>query len=212
MASLGGLARTAEIFQASKLVLGSTKVRGATATLCPQPSFSNHTLQIPLCKSHFEERKVAPAILVGSLKSWPQCVLWFFECAFDCPGLPQVAEDPAFVSVSVTASSWLPMEVVEPGPSLLESLLQCQRRGYGVVAAADAGLFLHPEVVPLGNFSFPTKTILLLGGERTGLPADLLPVIAASAECVISCIRRLPLTFSRTESTMLIARQSYHGD
>jgi hypothetical protein len=68
----------------------------------------------------------------------------------------------------VTSERWLPL--LEVGPRDLGSYLQeMRRRGYALVGVEQAA-----GSVPLQAFAFPTRCVLLLGNEQSGVPQELI--------------------------------------
>ena len=55
---------------------------------------------------------------------------------------------------------------------LTSYLLDMKQQGYALV-----GLEQTTRSIPLPHFQFPTKTLLLLGKEKQGIPADLLSLL-----------------------------------
>lgn len=81
---------------------------------------------------------------------------------------PPPQKHPEFKTLSRASHEWLSTPVA--APSELEDLLNLlQRRGYTVVAVEQT-----TGSVPVTSFAFPRKCVLLLGAERTGVPARLL--------------------------------------
>ncbi|XP_077879195.1 tRNA (guanosine(18)-2'-O)-methyltransferase TARBP1 isoform X1 [Ictidomys tridecemlineatus] len=76
--------------------------------------------------------------------------------------------DKQFQHLSVSAEQWLPL--VEVKPHQLPSYLQQKRAaGYTVIGVEQTA---HSS--DLAQFCFPEKSLLLLGNEREGIPANLL--------------------------------------
>lgn len=88
-----------------------------------------------------------------------------------------VQNDPDFASISVSANSWMPLE--EVSPENLASYLQMMRaRGYKLV-----GLEQTEKSVLLPEYSFDaSKTLLILGAEKEGIPADILELLEDTIE------------------------------
>ena len=105
--NLGGLARTAEIFGASKLVIGNKNVL-------------NNRL---------------------------------------------------FQTVSVTAEKWIDIDECEP-KDLYEYLCGLQEKGYSIVGVEQTS-----KSTSLEKYQFPTKTVLLLGREKTGIPSQFIHML-----------------------------------
>lgn len=85
-----------------------------------------------------------------------------------------VVADRAFRKLAVSAQHWQPLSVCPPD-ALADWLVHMAGQGYTVLA-----LTRHPEAVPLPQAMFPKRTVLLLGRELTGIPADLLQICAAA--------------------------------
>ena len=105
--NLGGLARTAEIFGASKLVIGSKKV----------------------------------------------------------------LENKLFQSVSVTAEKWIDIDECPP-EELYAYLENMQQSGYSIIGVEQTS-----QSTSLEKYTFPTKTVLLLGREKTGIPSQFIHML-----------------------------------
>nr|CAD7587480.1 unnamed protein product [Timema genevievae] len=85
-------------------------------------------------------------------------------------------EDKQFQSLSVTAEKWI--NILEVKPHLLpEYLKNMKRNGYKVVGAEQTS-----NSISLVNMVFPVKSILLLGNEKGGIPANLLPLLDVCVE------------------------------
>lgn len=80
----------------------------------------------------------------------------------------QVTETPAFRNLAASAHHWQPL-IACPPSLLLTWLTQQRQQGYTLVAlAADR------EAVPLMEFTFPRRSVLVLGRELTGIPPEVL--------------------------------------
>lgn len=91
---------------------------------------------------------------------------------FNCESLVidnrRILTDPAFLSLSVNAEHWLP--IVEAPAADIASFLALKRAdGYTIV-----GLEQTSDSVPLHQFHFPARCVLVLGEEKHGMPARLL--------------------------------------
>jgi tRNA G18 (ribose-2'-O)-methylase SpoU len=88
-----------------------------------------------------------------------------------------VTEHPEFGTISVSASSWTPIEEVNCDD--VREWLQTMKRdgGWSLV-----GLEQTDESVSLPSFSWPRKTILILGAEKEGIPMDVLRLLDATVE------------------------------
>jgi tRNA G18 (ribose-2'-O)-methylase SpoU len=80
----------------------------------------------------------------------------------------EMTENPAFRNSAASAHHWQPLWEC-PSNALPDWLNQQQQVGYTIIAM-DA----HPTAIPLPRFRFPLQTVLLLGQELTGIPADLI--------------------------------------
>lgn len=87
-----------------------------------------------------------------------------------------VLQDKTFQDLAVSADHWLPMEEV-PEAQLTDYLLAQKHNGYTLV-----GLEQTSTSHALQSYTFPDKTILLLGNEKRGIPVDLLQLLDASVE------------------------------
>ncbi|XP_053316169.1 probable methyltransferase TARBP1 [Spea bombifrons] len=76
--------------------------------------------------------------------------------------------DKQFQYLSVSAEQWLPL--VEVKPSQLIGYLQLKKaQGYTIIGVEQTA-----KSVDLTEYSFPEKSLLLLGNEREGIPANLI--------------------------------------
>jgi tRNA guanosine-2'-O-methyltransferase len=79
-----------------------------------------------------------------------------------------IAQHPQFKNLAASAHHWQPLMAC-PVDALSSWLQNQQQAGYAVIALdADAA------AIPLPRFCFPLHSVLVLGQELTGLPADLL--------------------------------------
>jgi tRNA G18 (ribose-2'-O)-methylase SpoU len=93
--------------------------------------------------------------------------------------LPDLAiiSDPTFQSLCVTADMWVPMREVPP-TALTAWLRAKAQEGYTLV-----GLEQTAESTPLQEYEFcNSKTVLVMGKEREGIPADVLNVLHDTVE------------------------------
>ncbi|KAF6260973.1 hypothetical protein COO60DRAFT_830876 [Scenedesmus sp. NREL 46B-D3] len=88
----------------------------------------------------------------------------------------RVAADAAFTSISVTAERWVPIEEVKEA-ALLSWLATKQAQGYALV-----GLEQTAESTCLPEFRFPSKTVLVLGREKEGIPPEIISMLDATVE------------------------------
>ncbi|KAJ3361205.1 Tar (HIV-1) RNA binding protein 1, partial [Kappamyces sp. JEL0680] len=82
-----------------------------------------------------------------------------------------VQKDPLFLTTSVTADRWMPMKEVKVA-QLEEYLLEQKSLGWSLIGIEQA-----TKSVSLERFSFPKKSLLLLGKEKEGIPTELLPLM-----------------------------------
>lgn len=85
-------------------------------------------------------------------------------------------EDKVFQSLSVTAHKWVPIREVYEA-CLPEYLQHKKSQGYTLVGVEQTA-----NSVSLNDFRFPTKTLLLLGNEKEGIPADLISLLDVCVE------------------------------
>ncbi|CAL1149002.1 unnamed protein product [Cladocopium goreaui] len=99
-----------------------------------------------------------------------------FHCEALCLPNLKVTSEQAFQSISVTAEKWLPLRGV-PKPKLKEELLKLRKSGYALVGVEQT----HTSV-PLDQWNFSENTAILLGAEKEGIDADLLPLLDGCVE------------------------------
>ena len=87
-----------------------------------------------------------------------------------------VAQEPQFQSISVSANLWMPIQEV-PEVELPGWLSQMAGQGWTLV-----GLEQTPDSVSAPHYTWPAKTVLLLGREKEGIPASLLSLLHATVE------------------------------
>ncbi|MEA5465481.1 TrmH family RNA methyltransferase [Leptothoe sp. PORK10 BA2] len=80
--------------------------------------------------------------------------------------LPRVDESWEFRKIAASAQQWQRVEYCPPD-QLLQWLVQ--QTGYRIVA-----LTVQATAQPLTDYAFAAKTLLLLGRELTGIPANIL--------------------------------------
>ncbi|KAI5088024.1 putative methyltransferase TARBP1 isoform X3, partial [Silurus meridionalis] len=84
--------------------------------------------------------------------------------------------DKQFQALSVSSELWLPL--MEVKPMELAGFLQLkQREGYSIIGVEQTA-----NSQSLQSYRFPEKTLLLLGNEREGIPADLLQLLDVCVE------------------------------
>lgn len=86
------------------------------------------------------------------------------------------AQDREFRALSMSAEMWIPMCEVKPH-QLPHFLTDMKSMGYTLVGAEQTA-----GSTPLNSTSFPSHTVLLLGNEREGVPANLLPLLDQCVE------------------------------
>ncbi|KAJ8359784.1 hypothetical protein SKAU_G00163090 [Synaphobranchus kaupii] len=85
-------------------------------------------------------------------------------------------KDKNFQALSVSAELWLPLLEVKPGE--LSDFLQVKKReGYCIVGVEQTAYSQS-----LQDYRFPEKSLLLLGNEREGIPANLLQLLDVCVE------------------------------
>ncbi|CAM8877721.1 unnamed protein product [Rhodiola kirilowii] len=87
-----------------------------------------------------------------------------------------VLQDKQFQLISVTAEKWVPIVEV-PVNSIQIFLEKKKRQGFSIL-----GLEQTANSVPLDQFSFPKKTVLVLGREKEGIPIDIIHILDACIE------------------------------
>ncbi|KAK7902159.1 hypothetical protein WMY93_018928 [Mugilogobius chulae] len=85
-------------------------------------------------------------------------------------------KDKQFQSLSVTSERWLPLLEVKP-VELTDFLQLKKNEGYCIVGVEQTA-----NSHSLENYHFPEKTLLLLGNEREGIPANLLQMLDVCVE------------------------------
>merc|ERR1711924_424390 len=99
-----------------------------------------------------------------------------FNCSSICYASKKVMRDATFQAISVTAERWLPIEEV-PRSQLRDHLLKLQKKGYQLV-----GIEQTHNSVSLDSFQFTACTALVLGAEKEGIDAELLPLLDVCVE------------------------------
>ncbi|MBD2097941.1 RNA methyltransferase [Trichocoleus sp. FACHB-591] len=78
-----------------------------------------------------------------------------------------LTQNLAFRNLAVSAHHWQPLEACSV--SALPAWIAAQQQaGYSAIA-----LDLRADAVPLSGFSFPRRSVLVLGRELTGIPAEI---------------------------------------
>ncbi|XP_050981774.1 probable methyltransferase TARBP1 isoform X2 [Labeo rohita] len=84
--------------------------------------------------------------------------------------------DKQFQALSVSSELWLPM--LEVKPAELSDFLQLKKReGYWVIGVEQTS-----NSQSLQDYTFPERSLLLLGNEREGIPANLLQLVDVCVE------------------------------
>nr|XP_030695450.1 probable methyltransferase TARBP1 [Globicephala melas] len=91
-------------------------------------------------------------------------------------GSLQCIRDKQFQHLSVSAEQWLPLVEVKP-PQLIDYLQQKKAEGYTIV-----GVEQTVKSLDLTQYCFPEKSLLLLGNEREGIPANLIQQLDVCVE------------------------------
>ncbi|CAE7815091.1 TARBP1, partial [Symbiodinium microadriaticum] len=99
-----------------------------------------------------------------------------FYCEALCLPNLKVATEQAFQSISVTAEKWLPMRGVPKG-ELRAQLGELRQQGYALVGVEQT----HTSV-PLDQWKFAERTAIVLGAEKEGIDAALLPLLDGCVE------------------------------
>ncbi|KAK3920696.1 putative methyltransferase TARBP1 [Frankliniella fusca] len=86
------------------------------------------------------------------------------------------AQDREFRALSMSAEMWIPMCEVKPF-QLPQFLADMKSLGYTLVGAEQTA-----GSSPLNKTCFPEHTVLLLGNEREGVPANILPLLDQCVE------------------------------
>lgn len=87
-----------------------------------------------------------------------------------------VTSDPTFASISVSAENWVDIKELKP-TSLFSWLQQMATSGYKLV-----GLEQTEDSSNLPDYQFEDKTVLILGAEKYGIPANVLQILNDTVE------------------------------
>ncbi|KAM7494028.1 hypothetical protein LguiB_028637 [Lonicera macranthoides] len=87
-----------------------------------------------------------------------------------------VLHDKQFQLISVTAEKWVPIVEV-PVSSVKIFLEEKKREGFSIM-----GLEQTANSIPLDQYTFPKKTVLVLGREKEGIPVELIHMLDACIE------------------------------
>ncbi|XP_071050824.1 uncharacterized protein [Onthophagus taurus] len=81
----------------------------------------------------------------------------------------KVTEDKEFKSLSMSSERWLNIEEVK-SENLINYITKEKVNGYAIIGAEQTC-----DSVKLNDYKFPSKSILVLGNEKKGIPFSLLP-------------------------------------
>ncbi|XP_045154151.1 probable methyltransferase TARBP1 [Echinops telfairi] len=84
--------------------------------------------------------------------------------------------DKQFQHLSVSAEEWLPLVEVKP-PQLMDYLQKKKAEGYTIIGVEQTAKSLD-----LTEYCFPEKSLLLLGNEHEGIPANLIQQLDVCVE------------------------------
>lgn len=117
-----------------------------------------------------------------------------------------VMNSQEFASISVSAEHWLSVDEVSRN-SLQKWLQQKAYEGYTLI-----GLEQTAESVPLQQYEFPRKAVLVLGAEREGISAELLALLHDTVEIPqLGVIRSLNVHVSSAIAIYEYTRQGLGG-
>ncbi|XP_071917542.1 uncharacterized protein [Coffea arabica] len=87
-----------------------------------------------------------------------------------------ILSDKQFQLISVTAEKWVPIIEV-PVSSMKNFLEKKKKEGFAIL-----GLEQTANSKPLDQYAFPKRTVLVLGREKEGIPAEIIHVLDACIE------------------------------
>ncbi|KAK2970368.1 hypothetical protein RJ640_012948 [Escallonia rubra] len=87
-----------------------------------------------------------------------------------------ILHDKQFQLISVTAEKWVPIVEV-PVNSVKVFLEKKKQEGFSIL-----GLEQTANSIPLDQYTFPKKTVLVLGREKEGIPVELIHILDACIE------------------------------
>ncbi|KAM9613518.1 putative methyltransferase TARBP1 isoform 1-T1 [Trichechus inunguis] len=127
-------------------------------------------------------KSVGRLIVVGSLIDKPTnlgglcrtCEI--FGASVLVVGSLHCINDKQFQHLSVSAEQWLPLVEVKPS-QLIDYLQQKKAEGYTIIGVEQTAKSLD-----LTQYCFPEKSLLLLGNEREGIPANLIQQLDVCVE------------------------------
>ncbi|XP_066238380.1 probable methyltransferase TARBP1 isoform X4 [Saccopteryx leptura] len=118
----------------------------------------------------------------------------------------QCVHNKQFQHLSVSAEQWLPLVEVKP-PELMDYLQQKKVEGYTVIGVEQTA-----RSAALTQYCFPEKSLLLLGNEREGIPANLIQQLDICVEIPQQgIIRSLNVHVSGALLIWEYTRQQLHG-
>ncbi|RZC41348.1 uncharacterized protein BDFB_000226, partial [Asbolus verrucosus] len=88
----------------------------------------------------------------------------------------KITADKEFKSLSMSSENWVDIMEVKV-EDLRNFILEIKRKGYSVIGAEQTA-----ESVKLEEFKFPKSTVLILGNEKEGIPANLIPLLDSCIE------------------------------
>lgn len=91
-------------------------------------------------------------------------------------GSTKYTENKEFQSLSVSSEKWITIDEVKPH-KLRDYLMEKKENGWSLIGAEQTA-----NSVNLQDIVFPKKTILLLGNEKNGIPANLIPLMDMCVE------------------------------
>ncbi|XP_053461750.1 probable methyltransferase TARBP1 isoform X2 [Nycticebus coucang] len=99
-----------------------------------------------------------------------------FGAAVLAVGSLQCVKDRRFQQLSVSAEQWLPLAEVKPA-QLIDYLQQKKTEGYTIIGVEQTA-----KSIDLTQYCFPEKSLLLLGNEHEGIPANLIQQLDVCVE------------------------------
>lgn len=121
-------------------------------------------------------------VVVASLLENPVNIAGLCRCA-DIFAVEQlvvpdvtVFDHPHFVAVARSAERWVPWNAVPPA-QLPAYFAEMREKGYTIV-----GIEQTARSVLISEYSFPLKSVMVLGAEGQGIPASLIPLLDVCVE------------------------------
>ncbi|KAJ1569509.1 Tar (HIV-1) RNA binding protein 1 [Cladochytrium tenue] len=145
--------------------------------IVPWEAFMMTDLDFSVGRGAIREKRRNPLIVVASLISRAPNLgglcrtSEIFNAELFVVSNLRIRSDAEFQATAVTSDRWMPMaEVPEDG---LRAFLRAKKdQGYALLGIEQAS-----NSIRLDTFSFPQRSVLLLGRELQGVPADLLPML-----------------------------------